>query len=672
MKRKRVHWCWAAGAVALTVMTSWGSVAAQTAEVRRNSNLRPEPSMRLAPLRLVTPPERVAVPGLVFENGYYKVKTEQGEEGWLWARNLRITGLGATAQAQNAQLLQATNLRSGPSTREGVVEVLEAGMVLTLVEPQPRNGYYRVRTSSGQEGWVWGQNLAFGVRETHVAKVSPSPSPTEVVAPPQPTATRRAPTPTRPMPTATQETIGKAAGDKPSPRAVEPTHTAASIPSPTFTTAPPPTHTAAREVESPRETAPAAGVLKPGMILDQTTAPLAKDLLPPEIWQHYQKGEYVSKIVDYPLGNPNWEKSFVDATQENATRLTVDERGTVIDRTTGKQPDYLYGLPFPNIDPNDPQAGVKVVWNYYLATWYGGNSHTRTRLIMMNYKGVERELGAEGWFEFYDGQAPKYRKENPMNLQNQFLAVALSPLDTQGTAVLFWRYRDPDVRDSQWAFVPALRRVRAVSPANRSDGYLGSDICSDDGYLFDGKPQEFRWRLLEKREALRVVDPESLPPNRIVPRPGKEGGWDSLMDRSGYYGYEIPGWTGVPWALPQGGLARRPMYLVEAVPRDKYYLYGRLVLWIDAETFAGAYHQKFNWNGEHILTYAVLGLPNHRTPDGQEMVPVTTQTWAVAENFKMKRASLAGARYDPRSPFDRRVKIDPAVFDAGSLVRFGK
>lgn len=661
---------WRGVGVSLGLVFVTATVQAQVAEVRRNSNLRLDPSMRQEPLRLVTPPEQVEVPGLVFQNGYYKVKTQRGEEGWLWARNLRIVHAGGAGLAPSARLLQASNLRSQPTTREAVLEILDAGSAVTVLEPQPRNGYYRVRTPKGQEGWVWGQNLAFGVvgQESPAVEASPTPAGVATLSPTAtkgiilPTATRTAApeeatmtpteaavtevaTPTRPLPPTATHTVTVSAV-QPSPPAVPP---------------------AAKAVEA----APADG-LKPGMILDQTTAHLAKDLLPPEIWQHYAKGEYVSKIVHYPLGNPNWEKGFVEATKENAARLTVNDQGTVIDKATGKLPEYLYGLPFPDIDPKDPQAGVKVIWNYYLATWYGGNAHTRTRLIMMNYKGVERELGAEGWFEFYDGQAPQYRRENPLNLQTQFLAVALSPLDTQGTAVLFWRYRDPEVRDSQWAFVPALRRVRAVSPANRSDGYLGSDISSDDGYLFDGKPQEFRWRLLEKREALRVVDPESLPPNRLIPRPGKEGGWASLTDRSGYYGYESPGWAGVPWALPQGGLARRPMYLVEAVPRDKYYLYGRLVLWIDAETFSGAYHQKFNWSGEHILTYATLALPNQQTPDGQETVPVTTQTWAVAENFKMKRASLAGARYDSRSPFDRRVKIDASIFDAGSLIRFGK
>ncbi len=662
-----------ASVVLLSGLLCAGAAFAQIAEVRRNSNLRPEPSMAQPPLRLVVPPEKVEVPGLIRQNGYYKVRTEQGEEGWLWARNLRILKAGAAAGG-TVELLQATNLRPSPGTKEAPIEVLDAGTQLQLISPEARNGYYQVRTPSGQEGWVWGQNLAFGVEarapvpppsEGAPAKVAPPPTapaapPVEVKRPEEPATPAQlalAPTTARPaVPTVEQVAPATATAT-----AVPPT---ATVPPATVAPAPPATHKAPSTTEGER--------LRPGMTLDASTAELAKDLLPPEIWQHYARGEYVSKIVDYPLGNPNWEKPFVEATKENAGRLTVDERGTIIDKTTGKMPDYLYGLPFPNIDPADPNAGVKVVWNYFLATWYGGNSHTRTRLVMLNNKGVERELGAEGWFMFYDGQAPKYRHPNPMNLQSQFLAVALSPLDTQGTAVLFWRYRDPEVRDSQWAFVPALRRVRAVSPANRSDGYLGSDISSDDGYLFDGKPQEFQWRLLEKREGLRVVDPDGVPANVLKPRPGKEGGWDSLLDRSGYYGYEIPNWKGAPWALPYGGLAKRPMYLVEAIPRDKYYLYGRLVLWIDAETYNGAYHQKFNWKGEHVLTYAVLGLANHLTPDGQETVPVSTQTWAVAENFKMKRASLAGARYDAKSPFDRRVSIDPAIFDAGSLVRFGK
>ena len=31
----------------------------------------------------------------------------------------------------------------------------------------------------------------------------------------------------------------------------------------------------------------------------------------------------------------------------------------------------------------------------------------------------------------------------------------------------------------------------SVSPANRSDGFLGSDMSQDDGPFFDGKPEDF-------------------------------------------------------------------------------------------------------------------------------------------------------------------------------------
>jgi Protein of unknown function (DUF1329) len=421
----------------------------------------------------------------------------------------------------------------------------------------------------------------------------------------------------------------------------------------------------------PEEVAPG---LKVGDTLDQGNADRAKDLLPPEILKHYKNGEYRNKIVAYPTGNMHWEQSFLDATEQNATRLDTNERGTIIDKSTGKQPDYYYGLPFPKIDPNDPKAGVKVVWNQFLAYWYGGSSYNRTLVVMLNPKSVDREITADGWFHFYDGQTPKYRQPNPLNLQSQFLGVALRPADLQGTASLTWRYRDADKRDSVWAFVPALRRVRAVSPANRSDGYLGSDISGDDGFFFDGKPEDFEWKLVGKRDGLRIVDPNSVSaPLKVDPAPG--GGWIVLTDLNPpTAGYRTPGWTGVAWAPVDPALAKRAFWVVEGVPRDKYYLYGRLELWIDAETWAGAWNRKFTWQGEHIATYQMTGVANQRAgaPPHPEWLPVGTMAWACAENSKMNRATLGGVRPDPTSAFYRRMPVEANLFDSMALTRFGK
>jgi hypothetical protein len=414
--------------------------------------------------------------------------------------------------------------------------------------------------------------------------------------------------------------------------------------------------------------------LQVGDVLGPDNWEKAKGLLPPEILRHYEKGEYRNRIVSYPTGKAVWEDSFVEATKRNAETLDVDERNTIIDKRTGEQPDYYYGIPFPHIDPNDPKAGAKAVWNQFLVYWYGGSSYNRTLVVMLSPTRPEREVIANGWFHFYDGQAPKYRPENPHTLQSQFLAVSLEPADLQGTASLTWRYRASDKRDSVWAFIPALRRVRAVSPANRSDGYLGSDLSGDDGFFFDGKPEDFVFKLVGKREGLTLVDPTSVSSVlKTVPVPG--GGWWALTnDNPDTVGYLTKGWTGLSWAPSGPALAKRTFWVVEAVPRDKYYLYGRLELWIDAETWNGAWNRKFSWQGELVQVYQVLARVNHPAgpAEEREWIPLNTMVYACAENFKMNRSTLGGMRPDPKAAFHRRLPIDASLFDAMALTRYSK
>lgn len=422
---------------------------------------------------------------------------------------------------------------------------------------------------------------------------------------------------------------------------------------------------------SGRAAAAEAADLKPGVVLGPDNWQAAKDLLPPPILKHYESGEYKNVIVDYPVGSARWEAPWKAATEKNAGQLDVDDVGTVILKGSGQQPDYLYGIPFPTIDPNDPKAAVKIVWNQFLAYWAGGSSFNVTRVTMLQPKGIDRDIHADGYFNFWDGQDEKYRKPNPNNLQSQFLGVTTYPTDLQGTASLSWRYRDANKRDSVWAFVPALRRVRAVSPANRSDGYLGSDISGDDGFFFDGKPEDFDWKLIGKRDALRIVDPNNVKGDlKIPPAPG--GGFEVLTsDNKPMAGFEDPSWSGVSWAPIAAGLAKRPVWVVEGTPKDRYYLYGKIELWIDAETWDGSWNIKYNWQGDVVHSYQTMARVNQEAADG-EMMPAATQVWACAENFKMNRATLGGMRANPKAPFYRRMPIDPNIFDSQALARYGK
>jgi hypothetical protein len=412
--------------------------------------------------------------------------------------------------------------------------------------------------------------------------------------------------------------------------------------------------------------------IRAGVILDQGNAEEAKELLPPEIHAHYMKGEYMNRVVEFPDSAFKWDDGFAEASEWNRAHLVLDADKQPVDRETGKRPDYISGHPFPDIREDDPDAGRKVLWNTIYTVYNGGNSRNVTSIEWVGPKAVERSAGQDVTFLYYDGQPRHYiPRTNPENLLFQFIALTLSPSDLQGTAALSWRYKDPGKRDASWAYVPALRRVRSISPANRSDGFLGSDISQDDGNFFDGKPEDFDWKLVGCRDALRFTDPDALA-GKVVRRPLPGGGWRTpLVNNDRTAGFQVKDWKGVAWAPVSAALAKRGVWVIEGTPKDKYYLYGRIELWIDAYTYEGAWNRKFSWKGDLLNTYQVTGPPS--VPyDEKERWLGSTFGWQTAENVKANRATVAGISPPGDVPQDRRLPLDPSFFNHATLSRFGK
>jgi len=276
---------------------------------------------------------------------------------------------------------------------------------------------------------------------------------------------------------------------------------------------------------------------------------------------------------------------------------------------------------------------------------------------------------------YFDGVPERERpKENAGNFLVKYLTVVKSPADVNGTAALSWRYRDPAKRDAAWTYVPALRRVRAISPANRSDGFLGSDFAQDDGNFFEGKPEDFTWKLIGETDQLRLVDPINLEgKSRSVWVP--PNGWNAMWDDIPFMGYMDPQWKGVAWAPRTGALAKRRHWIVEGVPKDRYYLFGKLVMYIDKTSYQGAWDRKFDWKGELLTTYQVMAFnPQPVTrPDGQvDYVQGSNMGFQTAEAVKLERATAAGIKSSPDSKFHLRVLFHESKFALDSLAAAGK
>jgi len=65
--------------------------------------------------------------------------------------------------------------------------------------------------------------------------------------------------------------------------------------------------------------------------------------------------------------------------------------------------------------------------------------------------------------------------------QEKRLAIFyLTPTSVKGTAFLTFDYPDASIDDDQWLYMPALRKTRRISAANRGDYFLGTDLTYED------------------------------------------------------------------------------------------------------------------------------------------------------------------------------------------------
>lgn len=414
-------------------------------------------------------------------------------------------------------------------------------------------------------------------------------------------------------------------------------------------------------------------VAKPVAELNEQTWKMAEGLLPDEFLNRYKNGDWRHSIYEPPAGTHFADEDFLTASDANEGKFALGADGQVVDVATGKQPPYIYGLPFPKIDPKDPQAGPKAVWNFFFQSYLLGNSRNFVNLEWVGQSGSERRMATDVYQKYWDGQPEQYRPgANPQNFLFQQLTTVTRPADLQGTVAMTHRFRDPTQRDQVWTYVPALRRTRAVSPANRSDGFLGSDMSQDDGSYFDGKPEDFTWRLVGEGEMLVLVDREALLEQkhsiRRLPGGGNEG-TDSLRPR---FAFQIPApGPGVPWRPldTEFVLVKRPVWIVEGIPKDRYYLFGKILLRFDKQTWRGTYNSKYDWQGQILNSYVPVHSPTFDV-EGEWRGYAACQ-FTMSQNWRMNRATVSYA--DPDNPkYQSRIAFPDGFFTVDNIMRHGK
>jgi hypothetical protein len=95
-----------------------------------------------------------------------------------------------------------------------------------------------------------------------------------------------------------------------------------------------------------------AAVVEPGQLITPGNASLVATLVSPGNFILVRQG---MRMRIGSTGRIDFPPPYQDATEKYSGQVTLNHKGEL--------EHYVAGLPFPLVDPNDPQVATKVMWN---------------------------------------------------------------------------------------------------------------------------------------------------------------------------------------------------------------------------------------------------------------------------------------------------------------------
>ncbi len=345
--------------------------------------------------------------------------------------------------------------------------------------------------------------------------------------------------------------------------------------------------------------------IKPGKYTykDLEKYPGLKKLFTPQMLEYFIKPggkPHAGNIPEFqivPTRQYYMSLPVASATKENMGKARQDEQGYSISSS------WEAGLPFPQ--PAGQFKAQQVLYNYFMkGSAYGMNyrayalTYGFDKKLRIDYDGFSymdsMKLSKRAIlppFGYYDKRAEKNEEEKT------FFSIIFSPRDYRGTTFLQYYYESPERFTQAMLYVPSMRRIRKMSSSDTQDPVNGQDFIYDD---MDGFAQKltphrypYKYELVgEMREYLiPVID-----------------GTEYIDSADGY-------------SLKNVKMMRRPMYTVKLTQQDQNYVYGKRIIYIDAELFHSTQIFCYDQKGR---MYRDLYTPLYFIEESGMLIPIGT------------------------------------------------
>jgi hypothetical protein len=102
----------------------------------------------------------------------------------------------------------------------------------------------------------------------------------------------------------------------------------------------------------------------PAVVIDKTNWEEIEGLVPDSVLGWVKSGAFVLTLDELNFQPLDYLPAFATETLEsNVGEYDLDEDGGIVEVMTGKPPKHIVGLPFPQVDENEPDLSVRIMYN---------------------------------------------------------------------------------------------------------------------------------------------------------------------------------------------------------------------------------------------------------------------------------------------------------------------
>jgi len=249
----------------------------------------------------------------------------------------------------------------------------------------------------------------------------------------------------------------------------------------------------------------------PGTVLTAPDVERWKSVMGPSIQWALRRGAALTVVA--PKAIP------VEAARALATERYHERVELKADKTDMK--NYVAGIPFPEVGPSDPDAGLKVMLNQQARISTDdvdvrGMACESARILEDRGLAIEKRYVTEHWRRlayvgrlYYEPKPTWSTIDGVRYRESQYPFI--EPVDLKGGGWSSTRFLDPGRLDDVWLYNPTVGRVRRMNTPQRSQGMFGQDMDIDSLWGFAANPAWTQWHFLGMKTILAPMHASRMP-----------------------------------------------------------------------------------------------------------------------------------------------------------------